>query len=85
MPICTARTAACVHARWHGGGGLSTEGAIYPSAGSARLRALLEQGRAGAGGAVETEVRETEVRERCHSAPSSSFIRTASARPSTHR
>ena len=28
-----ARTAACVHARWHGGGGLSTAGAIYSSAG----------------------------------------------------
>ena len=53
MPICTARTAACVHARWHVGGGLSTVGAIYSSAGSPRLRARpvggapLERGRAG--------------------------------------
>ena len=50
-----ARTAACARARWHDVGGLSTVvGAVYSSAGSARLRARLvgwaplEQGRAGA-------------------------------------
>ena len=128
-----ARTAACVRARWHVGGGLSTEGAVYSSAGCGlgglrarpdplagfRWGALPQgQGRAGAprsrgaGGASGSGRRagragragraarscgaggsggragssdgavETEVRER---RPPSSFIRTASARPSTHK
>ena len=92
-----ARTAARVRARWHVGGeavkGRSTRRRARHGCGLPQSGAPLERGRAGAprsrgaGGERGRQVAPTtRSRSRCASgAPSSSFIRTASARPSTHR